>query len=224
MAFEVKLRHIVHMTHAARPRTRLPGRIAPRQCAVALLWTLLAAPAMAYADEEVQWLSGPYSFSDELGGFTIESVSGTGTLSDPYFIRQTLYSASPVTMVIRAERPIRPFDAGSYFANGILHMRIEARNASNFGWIEFEFELQEILHQPSVFGDGLSFDQRTEDKETISSDRFAKFRRDFEPYDRLLFRDGKVDPGETVGFSFLITDYTPRTQFYLVLDPRIPFT
>ena len=90
--------------------------------------------------------------------------------------------------------------------------------------MEFEFELQEILHQPSVFGDGLSFDQRSADQGEIVSSRFAKFKRDFEPYDRLLFREGRVDPGQTVGFSFLLTDYTPRLQFYLVQDPRIPFT
>lgn len=174
------------------------------------------------ADNGSVFYGGAYSFSDELGGFTIESVSGKGTRADPIVIVEELVSATPVTLVIRAERPIRPFDSGDHFANGILYMRILARNGSRQGWVEFEFELQEILHQPSIFGDGLSFDQRDGAKANISSDSFDTFSRDFEPYDKLLFKDGKVDSKETAGFSFLITDYTPKLQFYLVQDPRIP--
>ena len=167
---------------------------------------------------------GAYSFSDELGGFTIESVSGRGTRADPIVIVEELVSATPVTLVIRATNSIRPLDTSEFFADGILFMRIVARNGSGQGWVEFEFELQEILLQASVFGDGLSFDQRDGAKVNISSDGFDTFSRDFEPYDKLLFKDGKVDPGATVGFSFLITDYTPKLQFYLVQDPRIPST
>ena len=48
--------------------------------------------------------------------------------------------------------------------------------------------------------------------------------RDFEPADRVLFQGGKIDPDETGDFGFLITDFTPVTEFYLVQDPRIPFS
>jgi hypothetical protein len=170
-----------------------------------------------------EWLAGSYSFSDELGGFVIKSISGTGTQKDPFVIEETFASSSPVTLVIRAKRPIRAFDDSTLYANGILYMRILARNGSGQGWLEFEFELQERLHQPSVFSDGLSFDQRSEGSE-VSSDAFSKYSRDFEPYDKLRFRDGKVDPDHSAGFSFLITDYTPKSVFYLVQDPRIPST
>ena len=57
---------------------------------------------------------------------------------------------------------------------------------------------------------------------TSTSNSFAEFSRDFEPYDRLRFRDGKVDPLETATFNFFVTDFTPRSQFYIVQDPRIP--
>ena len=40
--------------------------------------------------------------SDELGGFTITGVSGTGSKDDPIVITEQLNSASPVTLVIRA--------------------------------------------------------------------------------------------------------------------------
>lgn len=172
--------------------------------------------------EPTVWNAGAYSISDELGGFRIIGVSGLGTAADPIVIQEELNSASPVTLTFRTIRPIRPFAAAGYYATGILHMRIEALNNSGQPWVEFEFELQEILNQPSVFGDGLSFDQRNKNPTEIASSEFAEFSRDFEPYDRLLFAAGKVDPLATVTFAFLITDYTPRWTFYLVQDPRIP--
>jgi hypothetical protein len=129
-----------------------------------------------------------------------------------------------VTLTIRTTRPIRPFDSSGEYANGIMYMRIEALNNSGHPWIEFEFELQEILDQASVFGDGLSFDQRNKSPDNIISSKLAKFSRNFEPYDRLLFTAGQVDPLTPVSFQFLVTDYTPRWTFYLVQDPRIPST
>jgi hypothetical protein len=168
--------------------------------------------------------SGAYSFSDELGGFSITSVTGTGTKSDPIVVTQELESSSPVTIVIRAIRPIDPFSTFANTANGFLYMRAVVLNNSGQAWTEFELELQEVLRKASVFGDGLSFDQRQSGNEVIGSDSFLEFSRDFEPYDRLLFQKGRVDPFKTASFSFLITDFTPRAEFYLVLDPRIPST
>lgn len=168
------------------------------------------------------WTAGVYSFSDELGGFRIVGVSGTGSKDDPFVIAEEFTSASPATMVIRATAPIRPFDQSGVFSSGFMHLRLVVLNNSGQAWVEFEFELQEIYRKPSVFGDGLSFDQRRADGENVTSDSFQQFSRDFEPYDRLLFRDGKVDPLATAGFSFLVTDFTPRSQFYLLQDPRIP--
>jgi hypothetical protein len=175
-----------------------------------------AVPNIAHA--------GAYSFSDELGGFRIVSAGGTGTSEDPIVVTQELTSATPVTMVIRAAAPVRPFEATGVYANGFIHMRIVTINNSGLPWVEFEFELQEQQGVPSVFGDGLSFDQRKSDTDNISSDSFARFSRAFEPFDRLRYEEGKVDPLETSAFSFFITDFTPRWTFYLVEDPRIPFS
>ncbi len=69
-----------------------------------------------------------------------------------------------------------------------------------------------------------SFDQRRDDGQNISSDSFASFSRNFEPYDRLRFTDGRIDPLKTGSFEFMITDFTPRPEFYLVQDPRIPLS
>ena len=173
-------------------------------------------------DHPKPWEAGAYSFSDELGGFRISGVSGTGTKEDPIVIREEINSATPVTMVIRTVRPIRPFDYSGLYANGFLHVRLEVLNNSELPWIEFEFELQERLGKASVFGDGLSFDQRRTDSANISSDSFLEYSRAFEPYDRLLFREGKIDHLDDASFRFMITDFTPRWEFYLVQDPRIP--
>jgi hypothetical protein len=199
-----------------------------KHVAASVLLLLLALTFQGAAQEEKPepklWLAGAYSFSDELGGFKIRAISGTGTREDPVVIEEELVSASPVTMVIRTTRPIRPFDFSGNYANGFVHLKLVILNASDQAWIEVEFELQEILGQPSLFGDGLSFDQRRTDSKNIYSDSFAEFSRDFEPYDRLLYRGGKVDPRQSASFGFLISDYTPKRQFYLVQDPRIPST
>jgi hypothetical protein len=198
---------------------RFPAALLPGVAATALL----AWSSLSRAEETHKvWETGAYSFSDELGGFRITGVSGKGTEADPIVLQEELDSASPVTLTIRTTSPIMAMDTSGNFANGILHMRIDALNNSDHGWVEFQFELQEILNQPSTFGDGLSFDQRNKTPENIKSSNYAKFDRDFEPYDRLLFTDGKVDPEKTVDFEFLITDFTPRWTFYLVQDPRIP--
>ena len=201
----------------------------PRRAA-ALCLAMIVATATAVAGAGMAsgkkpgrlWHAGAYSFSDELGGFTIKAVSGIGTREHPIVIAQELNSASPVTMVIRATRKIKPFALAGDYANGILHMRIETFNASGLPWLEFEFELQEVLRKPSVYGDGLSFDQRRTDSTAILSDRFNKFDDTFEPHDRLVYFDGHVDALDTASFRFMITDFTPQPEFYLLQDPRIP--
>jgi len=193
-----------------------------RTCRALLLALSLLAPVEAHADPVKVWATGAYSFSDELGGFHITGASGLGTKEDPLVISEELNSSTPVTLTIRTTKPIQPFSTNGEFANGVLYMRIEVLNNSGQAWVEFQFELQEILNQPSVFGDGLSFDQRNKTPDNILSSTYADFDRDFEPYDRLLFKNGKIDPLKTGSFEFLITDYTPRWTFYLVQDPRIP--
>jgi len=195
-----------------------PGRM----CRVLLLALSTLAHISAHADQVKVWATGAYSFSDELGGFRITGASGTGTKEDPLVITEELNSATPVTLTIRTTKPIQAFGAAGDFANGVMYMRIDVLNNSGQAWVEFQFELQEILDRPSVFGDGLSFDQRNKTPDNIRSSSFADFDRDFEPYDRLLFKNGKIDPLKTGSFEFLITDYTPRWTFYLVQDPRIP--
>lgn len=189
--------------------------------AMAILLTITLA---AHAQEHKEWNAGPYSLSDELGGFTITSVTGTGVREDPIVITQEFASSSPVTLVIKALKPGQTHDDPHVFATGNLRIRLETLNNSGQAWSEFEFELQERKGQASIFSDGLSFDQRRQDGQNIDSDSFGSFSRNFEPYDRLRFTDGRIDPLATGSFEFMITDFTPRRVFYLVQDPRIPLS
>lgn len=186
-----------------------------------LLFTIM--PTTHSAAEPKQWMAGNFTFSDELGGFKIRAIRGKGTQADPIVIDQELYSASPVTMVIRSALLLGRFDAAAAdLGKGALHIELNVHNAGGQGWVEFELELQEVLGRASIFSDGLSFDQRLEDKKLVSFTGFTEFRRDFEPYDQLRFINGKVDTGETASFGFALTDFTPKLTFYLVEDPRIP--
>ena len=164
----------------------------------------------------------PYDFSDELGGFAILGVSGVGTREDPVRILQALKTASPVTLVIRATRPINPFGLQGAYATGTIHMVLEITNETGAPWIGLELELQEHYTRPSVYGDGLSFDQRRQEKTGAVSAAFASARHDFEPFDRLLFEQGALNPRAHTEFRFLVTDLTPVPTFYIKLDPRIP--
>lgn len=189
---------------------------------VSIPFTLADPSSTQDGDNPKHWRAGAYTFSDELGGFRITGISGSGASNDPIVVQQEMNSATPVTMTIRTVGPIRPFDRSGNYANGFMHLRIEVLNNSGLPWIEFEFELQEQLGKASVFGDGLSFDQRRVESDNIWSESFRTYSRAFEPYDRLLFRDGKIDHLEGASFNFTITDFTPRWEFFLVLDPRIP--
>jgi hypothetical protein len=43
-----------------------------------------------------------------------------------------------------------------------------------------------------------------------------------EPFDRLRFLDGHVDIRHQATFDFLVTDFNPKSVFYLLQDPGIP--
>ncbi|WP_246704489.1 hypothetical protein [Rhizobium sp. P32RR-XVIII] len=184
-----------------------------------ILAALLALPLISAGPaDDGRWYAGDYSFSDELGGFRILSVTGSGTKADPIEINEELISATPVTLVIRAAKPLKNHG----FPEGNFHLRVVAVNDSGLAWIGFEFELQEIRGKPSDFYDGLSFDQTSRNPDVISSNRFARFESHFESFDRLSFSNGHVDPVDRGAFGFFITDVTPVPEFYLVQDPQIP--
>ena len=183
-------------------------------CLAAVLWSADVSAGQVSA--------GGFSFSDELGGFKILSASGSGTDDDPIVVAQEMRQAAPVTMVIR---PLMTADGyGNLRRQAFIQFSlvVVVTNASDRNWAGFDLELQEIPGKPSVYFDGLSFDQvKTFPNRVFVSDKFSMFSDLTEPYDRIRFEDGYVIPNETVSFKVYITDVTPKEAFYLVQDPQI---
>jgi hypothetical protein len=168
--------------------------------------------------------TGGFTFSDELGGFRLLSVSGIGSADDPIIVEEEFTGTGPVVLVIRRDVVRNLTDP--WARNGVwtaIYLTKVVRNRSRRIWAGFELELQEELHQPSIYGDGLSFDQGRAVPVEISSDAFARNHRLFEPYDRIRFEGGSVDPDATLRLDVHITDPTPVREFYLVQDPQILF-
>lgn len=213
------------LTHCVR----LHGRWAVRPVihAAFILLAVLAVlavsmPNPAFAADPTWHRAGGFEFSDRLGGFRILSVSGTGTISDPIVIDQDLGGPGPFVITIRNAKLATGTPIGPILRLWIVS---RVRNAAAGVWVGFDVELQEILRKPSDYWDGLSFDQtRKVDGRDFHSDRFREGERIAEPHDRVRFKNGHVDSGTAVQFSFVITDMTPRDEFYLLQEPVLLFS
>jgi hypothetical protein len=187
-------------------------------CIAAVLAILLAFwPSTTRA---ATWKAGDFIFSDELGGFRLLSVTGSGTVSDPIVIKEEITELRPVTLIIRnargAENRIIPQRSWMYLA--MIKVVI---NSTKRVWTAFDLELQQQITKPSIYSDGLSFDQFGSFDENFQSDSYAISRQVHEPYDRIRFLEGSVDPGATARFWFFITDPTPVPEFYLLQEPAL---
>jgi hypothetical protein len=200
--------------HDGRGRTAGRGSrlgVARRQAALlaALAWL---APAHGRAGEIA--LDG-LVFSDELGGVRLLEGRGSGTLDDPFVLIEEITEAGPAILVVRGMRHTFGNRVDSQHDAGFALTKI-VRNATSQPWSQFTLELREFIDRESPFGDGLSFGQASAVGRPFRSDGFAEVVDTDEPYDGVQFFDGMVAPGETVSISVVITDTTPRWQFYLL--------
>ncbi len=154
------------------------------------------------------------TFSDELGGFVIRSLTGTGRLEDPFVLVEEVTGDGEAVLVVSG--------LGADFGN-----RVETQHATGFAlhkvvinstsqnWVNYEIELREDRTASSPYEDGLSFGQAAE-RPPVSSDRFETVASVDEPYDGLSFQSGLVAPGNSVTFTMIVTDETPRSAFLIV--------
>jgi hypothetical protein len=193
-----------------------------RRLVIATLWWLELAvsggPALAES-----FTAGGLEFSDELGGFRLISVTGSGSLSDPIVVVEEITQVEPIVLVIRGQQMIVVEDApprpAAFINLAVIKVAI---NGTDQVWAAFDLELEEELNKPSPYEDGLSFDQLGSfSDEPFSSDSFSVTRRMPEPYDRVQFYDGSVDPGAAARFNLFITDPTPALEFYLLQQPHL---
>jgi hypothetical protein len=155
------------------------------------------------------------TFSDELGGVRLERGWGSGSLDDPIVLVEEITGDGPAILVVRGMTHRFGNRIRSHHEVGFALTKL-VRNGTGQPWSLFNLELREFLDYASPFGDGLSFGQASETGRPFRSDRFVEGVETTEPFDGVQFVDGVVEPGETVALSFVVTDTTPRWQFYLL--------
>lgn len=188
-----------------------------QRCVTVVLYRLIGALlclgiSSGFARATVLEANG-FRFSDELGGFKLIEVSGSGRKSDPFIVRQDYFGPGPAMLTVE---PSAKAD------RTILYIAVVCiiQNSGPRPWIGFDFELQESFHVPSDYWDGLSFDQIGANQEGLFiSNRFALGDRITEPFDRVRFHQGGVNQGDAASFQFFITDPTPPTAFFLLQEP-----
>lgn len=173
--------------------------------------TLAGTPLVAVAEPMT---SEGITFSDELGGFTIRSLTGTGRLEDPFVLVEEVTGDGEAVLIVSG--------LASDFGNRVetQHMTGFALhkvviNSTSQNWVNYEIELRESPSASSPYEDGLSFGQAAE-RPPVSSDRFDTVANVDEPYDGLSFQGGLVAPGNSVTFTMIVTDETPRSDFLIV--------
>ena len=195
--------------------------LAPKLLASRVLRTLfsalVAAVAAVSAGAEPVTLAG-ITFSDEHGGFVIHSASGRGTYEDPFLIVEEMTDPDGAVLVIRGDVAGLGNRIGTLHQIGFAITKIVI-NGTGETWSLFDLELEEIYGVASDYYDGLSFGQAAQLRHPFLSDRFDLSESLNEPQDELRFRDGKVEPGDRVTLTFVVTDATPVPEFYLLQQP-----
>jgi hypothetical protein len=189
------------------------------------LWLVLLLAGILLAPDRPSagtWTTGGMTFSDELGGVRLVGASGTGTRDDPIILLEEITGAGPAALIVRNDRTghlnLSP-------ALGFLSLSVVTviANRGPWAWTGFDLELRRTFDQPSVYTDGLSFDQPQSFARVAKADRFAQTLQDDEPFDRIRFDGGNVDPTEHLRLAFDIVDVNGAAAFYLVQRPIVLF-
>src|SRR5439155_12112001 len=183
---------------------------------IALLVALVAALVIPGPAAAKSLTVNGISFSDELGGFTLDRASGSGTPSDPFVVVETVTGPQHPVLVIRGLSAAFGNQIGSQHAAGFA-MRKIVINHTDHRWLRYQVELREELNQQSDYGDGLSFDQGSQNRKE-QSDVFAGVQDIDEPFDAIIFSNGEVPIGGKATFEFAITDSSPVDIFYLLQE------
>jgi hypothetical protein len=164
--------------------------------------------------------TGGLSFSDELGGARLLAARGAGTAGDPIVLIEEITGAGPATLVVRNGRPnhLNVSPAIGFLRVSIVNV---IANRGPWRWAGFDLELRTTPDQPSGYTDGLSFDQPQTFHRMAKADRFEQTRQEDEPFDRIRFDGGNVDPRDDLRLDFDILDANGRAVFYLVQRPIV---
>ena len=166
------------------------------------------------------WTVAGLSFSDELGGVRLLAASGRGTRADPIILVEEITGAGPAVLVVENLR-----NGGELIspAHGFLSLSVVVvvTNRGPWRWSGFDLELRTTPDDPSAYSDGLSFDQPQTFRRLARADRFEQTVQEDEPFDRIRFDGGSVDPAFELRLDFDIIDANGRPVFYLVQRPVV---
>ena len=166
--------------------------------------------------------TGGLSFSDELGGFRLLSATGKGTTSDPIVLVEEITGLNPAVIAVRRADVSSSRSPGEgVMLRSLIKIVI---NKSSWRWSGFDLELRGDSGRASAYSDGLSFDQLRAVSSPLHSDLFASIRTQDEPYDRLRYDQGRVEPDQAVRLAFNLIDLNPRPLFYLAQEPIVLLT
>jgi hypothetical protein len=184
--------------------------------ALPILATLALAPQADGAAFSVNGIT----FSDELGGFALEKVTGEGSMDDPFVLVERITDPNGGMLLFRVD-PGFGNRIGSQHLIGFAVIKV-VENGTNFPWTSFELELQSVRGVPSDYLDGLSFGQGSDAGRPFSAEGFDRVRVIDEPYDRVEFDHGRIAIGARATLRFVISESMPLHEAYLLQRPTHP--
>lgn len=183
--------------------------------------TLISGFAAARADPIVHM---GLQFSDELGGFRLLAVTGSGTIEDPITVVEEV-SGDNRNVILTIRGLSRDFGnrVGTQHLTAFAMKKIVINRSGNV-WRNYQMELREVTTRRSPYTDGLSFGQNATFAEVYAQSNFPHVQRFDEPEDSLGFSGSEVPPGGEATFQFIISDMSPVSQFFLVQIPLQPLS
>jgi len=160
------------------------------------------------------------TFSDRLGGFVLEKVTGEGSMDDPFVLTERMTDSDGGTLSFRIP-PEFGNRIGSQHAIAFAVIKV-VENASELPWNSFELELQSKLGTPSDYFDGLSFGQGSQVGRPFTAEGFGQVTMMDEPYDRVQFDHGRIPIGGRVTLRLVISESVPLGEAYLLQRPGKP--
>jgi len=175
---------------------------------------ILVIPASAISGPVT---TGGLTFTEQTGAFVLNNASGTGTAADPIKLYETV-SGLDVTMSITGLNAIGDPSAGP-FVGGIYIQKYITNNTGQ-SWSFYDLELQESLGVASADGDGLSFGHGWSELRPFTSNFFSNVDKITAVRDFVNFSNGTILNGQELVLSFVITDNSPISTFYLRQRPN----
>jgi hypothetical protein len=160
------------------------------------------------------------TFSDELGGFALEKVTGEGSMDDPFVLVERITDPNGGTLLFRVD-PAFGNRIGSQHLIGFAVIKV-VENGTSFPWTSFELELQSKRGVPSDYFDGLSFGQGSDAGRPFTAEGFDRVVVIDEPYDRIEFDHGRIAINGKATFRFVISESLSMHEAYLLQRPTRP--